>query len=88
MSKIPSKIDQKNNAEANGEAARKARIETDVIDFTDLIVEAMKKGETYLSVRNRMPEPEAQTRLIRDFAVQGWNLTFNATRTGGSISWS
>ena len=88
MSRIPSKSDIKNDNAAKAEADRKARIESDVTSFTDQIVEAMRRGETYISVRTRMPEPEAQTRLTTDFASQGWTLSFRAARTGGSISWS
>jgi len=88
MSNILSKSDIKNDNAAKAEADRKASIEGEVSSFTDQIVEAMRRGESYLSVRTKMPEPETQARLTSDFASQGWTLSFRPARTGGSISWS
>lgn len=87
MSKIPTPQDLAADKSQNDEAARRARIPTDVTHFTNDIVAAMRKGDTFLSVRTRMPEPEAQTQLYNDFLASGWVLSFHSARTGSSITW-
>jgi len=88
MTHIPTPEELAAQRANNDEAARRARIASDVTAFTQEIVAAMGKGERYLSVRTRMPEPEAQTQLIADFRASGWELSFQTMRTGGSIKWS
>ncbi len=84
---IPTKGDLDRERRDNAEAQRIANIPNEVKSFTDQIVAAMRKSETYIPVATRMPSPEAQAQLEANFRAQGWELTFRPARTGGSISW-
>lgn len=88
MSNIPSKGDLDRERREAEEARRKANVPNEVTSFTDQIVAAMRKRETYISVATMMPSAEAQRQLTENFRAQGWTLTFRPARTGGSISWS
>lgn len=87
MSNIPTKGDQQKDKAAQAEAARKASIPGQVKSFTDDIVAAMGRGDNYLPVQTRMPEPEAQQQIKDDFRAKGWIVDFRPARTGGSITW-
>jgi len=87
MSQIPTKGDLQKDKAAQQESDRKARIPGEVKSFTDDIVAAMGRGENYLPVRTKMPEPEAQQQIKDDFRAKGWIVEFRPARTGGSITW-
>lgn len=87
MSNIPTKGDLAKQQADAAEARRKAAIPAEIKAFTDQIVAAMARGDRALSLQMYMPSPEAQAQLTADFQAQGWTLTFNPARTGGSISW-
>ncbi len=87
MSNIPKKGEKANDS-LQQDANRQAKIKTDITTYTEQITAAMGKGNDSVHLPMQFPEPEAQEQLKRDFAAQGWTVTFNQARTGGNISWS
>ncbi len=86
MSKIPTKAELAREKADQSEADRQKLIESEISEFTNSIVAAMRRGETSLPVAFCMPEPETQTQLKKKFAPE-WTLTFIGARTGGTIRW-